>query len=504
MVTQVMPSDRDLRTLAGIVSQERPDLPETGLPFSLLSDVMAQIPCDSVYFAGFDSTRQREWFEQRFADGIEQCVSGPTVGSEAHWTNYWDCQPCSYPDRTGDLRSVLKIADFYSARQWHSTGMYCDLYRPHGNEHELMVTLPEPAGSDAGPGRTVRLFLFRGPGGPDFTERDRDLLTLLRPHLHHAFLDAERRRSHVPDLTPRQWELLHLISAGRTNIQIARQLGLSEGTVRTHLENIYRRLDVSNRTAAVMRALPEKTLMSSYMDIDVRPALPLVHAPALDLHRTGDRNGAGVPRPILGGAHRRRSPGRACLRSTRNDRFLVTDQILGEAEEFLTGARSVLEADRVLASVLFTDIVDSTRRAVELGDLEWRSLLNRHDSLAEREVVRYGGRLIKTTGDGVLATFDGPARSVRCAQALSDGAQALGIVLRAGVHTGEVELRGDDIAGLGVNIASRIESLAQPGEILVSRTVTDLVAGSGLDFDDRGEHDLKGVPGRWQLFAARP
>jgi class 3 adenylate cyclase len=242
-------------------------------------------------------------------------------------------------------------------------------------------------------------------------------------------------------------------------------------------------------------------LMSSYMDIDVRLALPLVHAPTLVLHRTGDRMV-----PVSHGRYlAEHIEGARLVELPGTDHFWWTedaDQILGEAEEFLTGTRSALEADRVLASVLFTDIVDSTRRAVELGDREWRLLLNRHDSLAEREVTRYGGRVIKTTGDGVLATFDGPARSVRCAQALNDRAQALGIVLRAGVHTGEVELRGDDIAGLGVNIASRIEALAQPGEILVSRTVTDLVAGSGLDFDDRGEHDLKGVPGRWQLYAA--
>ena len=158
--------------------------------------------------------------------------------------------------------------------------------------------------------------------------------------------------------------------------------------------------------------------------------------------------------------------------------------------------------DRVLASVLLTDIVASTRQAFELGDKPWRVLLNRHDALIRRQVERYGGRLVKTTGDGVLATFDGPARSVRCARAITDGAGAVGVEVRAGVHTGEVELRGDDIAGLGVNIASRIEGLAQAGEVLVSRTVTDLVVGSGLEFDDRGEHELKGVPGRWQLFAA--
>jgi class 3 adenylate cyclase len=244
-------------------------------------------------------------------------------------------------------------------------------------------------------------------------------------------------------------------------------------------------------------------LMSSYMDIDVRPALALVQAPTLVVHRTDDRMV-----PVAHGRYLCEHIDAARLvELPGTDHFWWTEDtgpVLEEVEEFLTGARPVSDADRVLASVLFTDIVDSTHRAVELGDREWKLLLNRHDALAERQVARHGGRLVKTTGDGILATFDGPARSVRCARAISDGAWALGIAVRAGVHTGEVELRGDDIAGLGVNIAARIEGLAHPGEVLVSRTVTDLVAGSGLDFDDRGEHDLKGVPGRWQLFAARP
>jgi class 3 adenylate cyclase len=244
-------------------------------------------------------------------------------------------------------------------------------------------------------------------------------------------------------------------------------------------------------------------LMSSYMDIDVRPALPLVHTPTLVVHRSGDRMV-----PVAHGRYLAEHIDDARLvELAGTDHFWWTEDtgpILDEVEEFLTGARSVPQADRVLASVLFTDIVESTRRAVEVGDREWGLLLNRHDALVQRELARHGGRLVKTTGDGILATFDGPARSVRCARAISDGAHALGIEVRAGLHTGEVELRGDDIAGLGVNIASRIEALAQPGEVLVSRTVTDLVAGSGLDFDDRGEHDLRGVPGRWQLFAARP
>ena len=244
-------------------------------------------------------------------------------------------------------------------------------------------------------------------------------------------------------------------------------------------------------------------LLTSYLEIDVRAALPLVHAPTLVLHRTGDRmvplaHGHYVADHI-DGARLVEIPGTDHFWWTQN-----TDQILDEVEEFLTGARSVPEPDRVLASVLFTDIVDSTRRAAELGDSAWRLLLNQHDALAERQIERHGGRLVKTTGDGVLATFDGPARSVRCARAISNGAQALGMEIRAGVHTGEVERRGDDIAGIGVNIAARIEAMAQPGEVLVSRTVTDLVAGSDLEFENRGEHDLKGVPGRWQVFAAMP
>jgi len=254
MTAPVTASERDLRTLAGIVSNDRDDLPaEGGLPPSLLADLISQIRCDAVSFLGFDSGRQETWFVQRVPHNNDW--DGKAF-DQAHWEHYWDCKPCSYPDRSGDLRSIVKIADFYSARQWHATGMYCDLYRPRGIEHELQLSLPKAAGSTAGPGRTVRLYLLRGPG-PDFSERDRALLVLLRPHLHQAYLDAERRRHPTPQLTPRQWELMHLIAAGHTNTQIARRLGLSEGTVRTHLENIYERLQVSSRTAAVTRAFPE-------------------------------------------------------------------------------------------------------------------------------------------------------------------------------------------------------------------------------------------------------
>jgi DNA-binding CsgD family transcriptional regulator len=252
MSIPVRASGRDLCALAGIVTQDRRDLPAAeGLPPSLLADLMGQIHCDGLLFQGFDSGRQVNWFKQ----GIPAPASDATAADlqdadQAAWQHHWDCLPCSYPDRTGDVRSVVTIADFYSVRQWHSTGMYSDAYRPLGLEHELQLCLP-----GAGPGQTVRLYLFRGPG-PDFCERDRALLTLLRPHLHQAYLDAERHRRDTPQLTPRQRELLHLVAAGHTNTQIARRLGLSEGTVRTHLKNIYTRLNVSSRTAAVTHTFP--------------------------------------------------------------------------------------------------------------------------------------------------------------------------------------------------------------------------------------------------------
>jgi DNA-binding CsgD family transcriptional regulator len=250
MTTPVTASDRDVRVLAAIVSASRPDVPlEEGLPPSLLQDMMDQIGCDAVAFGGFDSGRQLTWYTQ--------AILGPGVAAvldrcPVHWEHFWNCELCSYPDRTGDLRSVIKNGDFYSTRQWHAIGR-CGIYQTLGFDHALMLTLPAGPGDAAGPGRTQRLFFFRGPGA-DFSERDRAQLTLLRPHLQHAYLDAERNRHPVPHLTARQQVLLRLVADGNTNSQIARRLAITEGTVRTHLENIYRKLDVSSRAAAVMRA----------------------------------------------------------------------------------------------------------------------------------------------------------------------------------------------------------------------------------------------------------
>jgi DNA-binding CsgD family transcriptional regulator len=247
MTTPVTASERDLRALADIVSQDRPDLPQAeGLPPSLLADLQGLIRCDVIIFGGFDREQQETWFLQIMPDGG---AAGAENVDLVRWEHYWQRLPGSHPDRTGDLPRIAKIADCYSARHWHPTGIRCGINRPPGFEHALMLTLPAP------PGRTMRLGVFRGPG-PGFSERDQAVLTLLRPHLHQAYLDAERRRRPVPRLTPRQKDLLRLLAAGHTNTQIARRLGISEGTVRTHLENIYTRLNVSSRTAAVIRAFP--------------------------------------------------------------------------------------------------------------------------------------------------------------------------------------------------------------------------------------------------------
>ena len=232
-------------------------------------------------------------------------------------------------------------------------------------------------------------------------------------------------------------------------------------------------------------------------DTDVRPVLPTIQAPTLVLHRTGDQF-ANVEQGRYLAEH---IPGARFVELPGEDHAgWEGDADAGndEIEEFITGHRPVREPDRVLATVLFTDIVGSTERARELGDRRWRQLLDDHDDLARAELERFQGRLVKTTGDGLLATFDGPARAIRCASALRE---VLPVPIRAGLHTGEVELRGDDVGGIAVHIGARVAAVAGAGEVLVSRTVKDLVAGSGIAFTDRGTHTLKGVPDEWQLYA---
>jgi class 3 adenylate cyclase len=233
---------------------------------------------------------------------------------------------------------------------------------------------------------------------------------------------------------------------------------------------------------------------------DLRAVLPALQVPTLVLQRRGDR----LVRVEQGQYLAEHIPGVRYVELDGEDHLFFVgdvDRTLDEIEIFLTGLRGNEELDRVLASVLFTDIVASTHTVAALGDRRWRELLDHHDTLTRGEVDRFRGRVVKTTGDGVLATFDGPARAIRCACALRDEARSLGIELRSGIHTGEVEQRGEDIGGIAVHIAARVQSVAKASEVIVSRTVADLVAGSGIAFDDRGEHSLKGIPGRWRLLA---
>jgi class 3 adenylate cyclase len=232
---------------------------------------------------------------------------------------------------------------------------------------------------------------------------------------------------------------------------------------------------------------------------DLRPLLAVIRVPCLVIHARDNawvRVGHGrYLAEHIAGAHY------VELSAADQIPWAMAADVTGEIEEFVTGSRHVPIPQRLLATVLFTDIVDSTARAAAMGDRVWTARLEEHDRVVGRQLVRFGGRLIRHLGDGTLATFDGPARAISCTTAVRDAVRQLGLELRAGLHTGEVELRGDDVFGIAVHLAQRVSALAEPGEILVSRTVVDLVAGSGMRFDDRGEHQLKGVPGAWKLFA---
>ncbi len=235
-------------------------------------------------------------------------------------------------------------------------------------------------------------------------------------------------------------------------------------------------------------------------ELDVRKVLPLVQAPTLVLHNDWvDAARARYLADHIAGARLVAVPGGDVL-------FFGADHepVISEVAQFLTGRRLPVEVDRVLTTVLFTDIVGSTERAASLGDRRWRSLLDAHDESVREQLRLFRGKEIKTTGDGFLASFDGPARAIGCARATVEATRKLGVDVRLGLHTGECEVRGDDLGGLAVHIAARVGALAGAGEVLVSGTVKDLVVGSGIAFVDRGQHQLKGVPGEWKLFAVQP
>jgi pimeloyl-ACP methyl ester carboxylesterase len=244
-------------------------------------------------------------------------------------------------------------------------------------------------------------------------------------------------------------------------------------------------------------------IFEMFLDTDVRAVLPTIHVPTLVLHRHGDR----VVNRRAGKELAAQIPDARYVELPGIDHLPWagdSEAVLGEIEEFLTGARSVAEPDRVLATVMFTDIVGSTERAGELGDARWRALLAAHQTAVRRELMRFRGREVKALGDGYLATFDGPARAIRCGGAIAEAARSIGLQVRIGLHSGEVEVMEEDVGGIAVHIAARVGGLAAGGEVLVTSTVKDLVAGSGIQFVDRGAKQLKGISDEWRLFAAAP
>jgi len=270
---------------------------------------------------------------------------------------------------------------------------------------------------------------------------------------------------------------------------------------RAHIPEAVRQFAKFERLSASPGAYKSFALLNA--SIDVRPILSAVRVPTLVLHRRTDTF---IPVEISRDLASQ-IPGAKYIEYPDGDHMMMcgdVETLLGDIEEFITGHREIPSTDieRVLATVLFTDIVESTRRAADMGDQKWTELLNSHDQLAKYVVARHRGTLIKSTGDGIVATFDGPGRAVRCALAFEAASKQIGLPLRAGLHTGEIEIRGQDIGGIAVHAAARVMAQSNADEVLVSRVVTDLVAGAGLKFSGRGSHELKGLPGRWDLFAA--
>jgi class 3 adenylate cyclase len=311
-------------------------------------------------------------------------------------------------------------------------------------------------------------------------------LALYGSYARHPTLSAENIEQHA--------ELIHkLWGTGEYSVRF---FNPSMRSNELAVQNFARRERLSASPSAAV------SILRMNSEIDARHILPAIRVPSLVLHRVADvRITAGAGKYLAANI-----PNAKYVELPGSDHLLyqdrdIADRVVEEVEEFFTGSRSAPEADRVLATVLFTDIVDSTKRAAELGDREWRTLLDQHDQTVRQQFARFRGNEVKNLGDGFMVTFDGPARAVRCAAAISDSVRPLGIAVRSGLHTGEIELKRDDVAGIAVHIAARVAAEAKAGEIVVSSTVRDLVAGSGLRFQDRGIRALKGLPEEVHLYS---
>jgi class 3 adenylate cyclase len=418
--------------------------------------VVGEGALDLVLVPGFVSHLDIDWELPRYAYLLERLASfSRLILFDKRGTGLSD-RPGGLPDletRMDDVRAVMDVADSERAALfgYSEGGPMCCLFA---------ATYPE---------RTSALVLY----GTYAKRQD--------PDDDYPWAATREERVAYAEEVEREWGIQSDLSRYNSNAD--------EATIRWWQRR--------TRASASPGAARDLILMNS--QIDVRHVLPSIRVPTLVLHRRGDRDTEFEEGRYLA----ERIPGARFVGLEGQDHApsVDPDQIVDEIEEFLTGVRRGPEPNRVLATVLFTDIAGSTERAAELGDRRWRALLEEHHAVVRRELERWRGREIDTAGDGFLATFDGPARAIRCACIVRDAVRDLGLEIKAGLHTGEVELVGDKPAGVAVHTGARVAASAGPGEVLVSSTVKDLVAGSGIEFDERGEHELKGVPGTWRLYA---
>jgi pimeloyl-ACP methyl ester carboxylesterase len=420
--------------------------------------VVGEGPLDLVLVPGFVSHLENDWDEPRSASFLERLASFcRLIWFDKRGTGLSD-RPAGLPDletRMDDVRAVMDAVESERASLfgYSEGGPMCMLFA---------ATYPE---------RTAALIVY----GTYAKRRD--------PNEDYPWAPTWEQRLAYAEEVERAWGDEADLGTMAPNADAA----------------MIRWWRARARASASPGAARDLVLMNS--EIDVRAVLPTITAPTLVMHRTHDRDS----RVEEGRYIADHIPGARFVQLPGDDHlpWMDSDQVLDEIEEFLTGVRRGPDHDRLLVTVLFTDIVGSTERATQLGDRPWRDVLERHNAVVRRQLERFRGREIATAGDGFLAVFDGPGRAVRAAQAIVDSVRALGLEVRAGLHTGEVEVAGSDIRGVAVHLGARVAALAGAGEVLVSSTVRDLVAGSGIEFSDRGVHSLKGVPGEWHLYAAR-
>jgi class 3 adenylate cyclase len=426
--------------------------------------VTGEGPFDLVYVPGWVSNIELMWEEPALASFLERLASfSRLILFDKRGTGLSDRGPNgelpTLEERMDDVRAVLEAVDSNrTALFGHSEG---------GNMCVLFAA--------SYPERTIGLITL----GSFAKRRD--------PDEDYPWAPTAANREATAADVERSWGHLRPV-----DVEYYAPSRVGDEQFVRNLERYFRRAASPGAASALLR-------MNSY--IDLRAILPTIRVPTLVLHRSGDHDVNVAEGRYLAS----KIPGAKFVELPGADHWLSagdTDAIADEIEEFLTGSRPIPQPDRVLATVLFTDIVGSTKWVTELGDRRWRDLLSAHDRVMRRELDRFRGREVDTAGDGFLATFDGPARAVRCALSAGAAVRELGLEIRAGIHTGECQLDGAKVRGIAVHIGARIAALAEPGKVFVSQTVRDLVAGSGLAFEAIGIHELKGVPGEWRLYAA--